>query len=396
MDGNKLLQGDNLEFLAKMPDELVDGICIDPPFRSGRNYSNFKDDSSFWAWNDDREHELKLLSLMNEKVWRYIELLEGTRKSYAIFMAIRLYHMHRTLKKHGALFLICDDTEMLTLAMLLDFIFGASNKLNLVTYRRSWGRTDSTRNKLKRNCGYVLIYTKNKNHFSLSSEAKHRDMKKKELKEKYVHTDPDGNHYYLSTIQYVTKPRYSWNGLSGKWMYGPDGMNRFLKDRLLMHIDAESKHVMLKDAEHIKQIIDQNGVFALYQKKMPIKVNGNFYRSIDDCWEDLKPEQQSLKENNGNSGGKTEQLIERILKLMSSDSDTAPLVLDCFVGFGTLPVVADRMGYNWIAIDNSPENIKITQERIARAASVPEVNQEPNDVPYDGSERQLSLLEMNL
>jgi len=75
---------------------------------------------------------------------------------------------------------------------------------------------------------------------------------------------------------------------------------------------------------------------------------------IRDIWMDA---QDSLNQNIKITGYPTEKnpfLLERIIKASSNEKD---LVLDCFAGSGTTLDVAERLGRNFIGIDNSSEAI---------------------------------------
>ena len=63
---------------------------------------------------------------------------------------------------------------------------------------------------------------------------------------------------------------------------------------------------------------------------------------------------------------KPEKLLERIISASSNEGD---VVLDAFVGGGTTPVVAQRLGRRWIAIDQSRVAVSVTAERLKHAAA---------------------------
>ena len=67
------------------------------------------------------------------------------------------------------------------------------------------------------------------------------------------------------------------------------------------------------------------------------------------------------KERIGYPTQKPEALLERIIKASSNEGDT---VLDCFMGGGTTIAVAQKLGRNWIGIDQSPSAFGVTRERI--------------------------------
>ena len=54
-------------------------------------------------------------------------------------------------------------------------------------------------------------------------------------------------------------------------------------------------------------------------------------------------------------------LIERIVKASSKEGD---LVLDCFTGTGTVPLVCKNLNRNFVACDNKQKNIMIAQKRL--------------------------------
>jgi DNA modification methylase len=57
-------------------------------------------------------------------------------------------------------------------------------------------------------------------------------------------------------------------------------------------------------------------------------------------------------------------LLERILLASSDEND---LVLDCFCGSGVTPLVAERLGRRWLAVDQSELAITMTTERMRKA-----------------------------
>ena len=63
---------------------------------------------------------------------------------------------------------------------------------------------------------------------------------------------------------------------------------------------------------------------------------------------------------------KPEALLERIIQASSNEGD---LVLDAFVGGGTTPAVAQRLGRRWIAVDQSRVAVSVTAERLKHAAA---------------------------
>ena len=87
--------------------------------------------------------------------------------------------------------------------------------------------------------------------------------------------------------------------------------------------------------------------------------------NMRDVWEVPYINSQA-KERVGYPTQKPEMLIERIIKASSNEDDT---VLDTFVGGGTTPVVAQRLGRRWIGIDQSRVAVAVTAERLKAVAA---------------------------
>src|SRR3989441_2973174 len=82
---------------------------------------------------------------------------------------------------------------------------------------------------------------------------------------------------------------------------------------------------------------------------------------LQDLWLDIKPIQSQAAERVGYDTQKPEALLERVLKLSSSEGD---LVLDCFVGSGTTAAVAEKLNRRWIACDLGRFAIHTTRKRL--------------------------------
>jgi site-specific DNA-methyltransferase (adenine-specific) len=79
-----------------------------------------------------------------------------------------------------------------------------------------------------------------------------------------------------------------------------------------------------------------------------------------DVW-DIPYLNPKAKERVGYPTQKPILLLEKIIQLVTDDGD---VVLDPFCGSGTTLVAAQMLGRNCIGIDNSPDAIRITQERL--------------------------------
>ncbi len=110
---------------------------------------------------------------------------------------------------------------------------------------------------------------------------------------------------------------------------------------------------------------DENG--RVYQDKI-VRKTGKIYRYYldekkipEDWWVGINSIQSGAKERIGYPTQKPEALLERIIKASSNEGD---VVLDCFMGGGTTIAVAQKLGRNWIGIDQSPAAFGVTRARL--------------------------------
>ncbi len=86
---------------------------------------------------------------------------------------------------------------------------------------------------------------------------------------------------------------------------------------------------------------------------------------IRDTWDDIKPIINVSKEREDYPTQKPEALLDRILNASTNEDS---IVLDCFVGSGTTPAVADKLGRRWIAADLNKGAIQTTLKRIQNSS----------------------------
>lgn len=114
LPANRLVLGDNLEFLRTLKSETIDLIYIDPPFFSGRQYN--------LIWGDSNE------------VRTFEDIWEGGLDSYLIWLNARLWEMRRVLKKTGSIYVHCDWHASHYIKAEMDKIFGYANLRNEIVW----------------------------------------------------------------------------------------------------------------------------------------------------------------------------------------------------------------------------------------------------------------------
>ena len=140
---NQLYYGDNLDILRRyIPDESVDLIYLDPPFKSNQDYNllfaerdgtqaaaQIKAFKDTWHWDqvaalsyqDVVEHGGTVSQAM--QAFRTF-LGENDMLAYLSMMAPRLVELRRVLKSTGSIYLHCDPAASHYLKFLLDAVFG--------------------------------------------------------------------------------------------------------------------------------------------------------------------------------------------------------------------------------------------------------------------------------
>lgn len=138
LPADRLVLGDNLEFLRTLKSETIDLIYIDPPFFSGRQYN--------LIWGDSNE------------VRTFEDIWEGGLDSYLIWLNARLWEMRRVLKKTGSIYVHCDWHASHYIKAEMDKIFGYENLRNEIV----WGYKLGGRPKdgWARKHDIILYYTK--------------------------------------------------------------------------------------------------------------------------------------------------------------------------------------------------------------------------------------------
>jgi len=82
-----------------------------------------------------------------------------------------------------------------------------------------------------------------------------------------------------------------------------------------------------------------------------------------DVWSDINPVQGNALEKTNYATQKPEALLERIIRASTENNG---LVLDCFVGSGTVCAVAQQEGRRWIGVDINKGAIQQTSNRLQK------------------------------
>ena len=191
---NLFIEGDNLEVLKTLQRSYygkVKMIYIDPPYNTGHDFiynDKFaRSESEEGAESGTRDKEGNLTRadrlMMNDRS-------KGRfHSNWLNMMYPRLFLARNLLKSDGVIFVSIGDNEVANLRMIMDEIFGEENLLETFIWESTF-RPSNMSQTTRKNCEYILAYTK------------HKDVAKLDLVERKE--DPQGA---ASLTQNNNKPR---------------------------------------------------------------------------------------------------------------------------------------------------------------------------------------------
>ena len=262
-------------------------------------------------------------------------------QSYLCMMAVRLLEMRRVLKDSGSIYLHCDPTASHYLKLLMDSIFGASNFMAEITWKRTSAHSDSRT--FGNVADIILFYGDqiNINDVRVPYEPAY-------VARYYRYDDGDERGPY--TLDNMTSPNprpnmtYEWNGYPPPvkgWRYSLETMRKLDSEGRIWYPGKSGQRPRLKR----------------YLKEMP----GNV---VDNVWTDIPPINSQAKERVGYPTQKPLALLDRIIKASSNEGD---VVLDPFCGCATACVAAENLGRRWIGIDIPPKAVELVNVRLQQS-----------------------------
>lgn len=344
--GNLLIQGDNLEALkALLPFYAgkVKCIYVDPPFNTEQTFEHYDDNLEHSIW----------LSLL-----------------YPRFEMLR-----ELLSEDGVMFVHIDDNELGYLTVMLDEIFGRSNRTHTVAFKQGSATGHKAINPgMVNTCNFLITYAKNKpkwtpnkvfterlrddrySQFIENINDDYQDWRLKPLREAFSEhlgipksqlKKELGESFEKKITEFVTEnshrvirsARPDYNNV------GEDVRSTIDQSKT----NPDKVHFLPREA-HLDMYFKNGERWIFYREKLK-NINGKWVTGepLTTLWSDL------LSNNLHNEGGvkfpkskKPEALVKRILELTTKPND---LVLDSFLGSGTTAAVAHKMQRRYIGIE---------------------------------------------
>jgi DNA modification methylase len=320
LDTRVIYCGDNIEQLAKLPDDCIDLIYIDPPFNSNRNYEVF--------WGETKEK-------------RAFQDRHASTAAYIDFMRPRAVELHRVLKKTGSFYYHCDWHASHYVKVMLDQIFGENQFGSEIVWRRNPAKGLAFSG-YPNNHDSIFYYRKGK-EFTFNRPYIKYDLDNLDEKTatKYCHRDTNGRLYRLDNLINPNPDRpnltYEFLGVTKVWRWTKARMQKAYEDGLVVQTKPRA-------VPQLKRYLDeQEG------------------RPVDSVWTDIPPINSQAQERLGYPTQKPLALLDRIIEASSNTND---VVLDAFCGCGTALVAAENLGRQWIGIDVSPTACRVMAKRL--------------------------------
>ena len=337
---NLVFHGDNKEILSTLLVQgfrgKIDLIYIDPPFASGADYVR-KVKLRGKKENLEAEGHSVIEQTQYTDIW--------ANDNYLQFMYERLSLMRELLSEKGSLYLHCDWRMNSYLHLAMDEIFGKSNFLNLVTWRRQIVRGMKTHAEfMPFSSDYIYLYAKDKDNAIWNKIEKVNAISLEEAERKYKKDDKD----FFATSDPGT---YS--------------------DESIIKLYEEGRIYVTRGGK----LLIKDGKVSVTAGKIRIKYHRETVGDkvlektvVDNIWDDIPGLGVNPNEYLDYPTQKPEPLLERIIEASSNKNS---IVLDCFVGSGTTAAAAEKLGRRWIAADLNKGAIQTMMKRIQTCIDKP-------------------------
>jgi site-specific DNA-methyltransferase (adenine-specific) len=172
MSSGRIIEGNNLEILATLPDASVTLVYIDPPFNTGREQTRTKT-TSVRAAADSGTGLIGFKGKSYERTRSDLMSYDDRFEDYWAFLEPRLREAWRLLADDGTLYVHLDYREAHYAKVMLDALFGRDNFLNELIWAYDYGAKAKGRWPAKHDT--ILVYVKNPKAYYFNSEAVDRE-----------------------------------------------------------------------------------------------------------------------------------------------------------------------------------------------------------------------------
>lgn len=334
---NLYIEGDNLEVLKLLQESYlgkVKMIYIDPPYNTGSDFI-YHDD--FKLSVEGYEEDLGLYDENGNRMFKNTDTNGRFHSDWCSMMYSRLMLARNLLSKDGVMFVSIDDNEVENLTKIGKEVFGDSNFINALKWKRKKQPSFLSRH-IAPVMEYVLIFAKDSNCLGKLSVEKVSDATKKVIN--------ISNQESERVFKEGVEVKGIENGVIPKGVYTVKTMTvEYLNDvvvedgRTTVPVTVRAK--FLNTQEKITEFINDGLLFITAAKGLRRYVSpeeSEKEKSITDLLLDWGDNQDSEKEQKDLFGDKyfdytkPIQLLYNLVKSCTSDGD---IVMDFFSGSAT-------------------------------------------------------------
>jgi site-specific DNA-methyltransferase (adenine-specific) len=165
----RVVEGDNLDVLATVPDGAATLVYLDPPFNTGRSQTR----RTSTAVRHDDGPVMGFGGRTYERIRGDLMRYDDRFEDYWAFLEPRLVEAWRVLAADGTLYVHLDYRESHYAKVLLDALFGRDSFLNEIVWAYDYGGKSRSRWPTKHDT--ILVYVKDPERYHFDSDAVDRE-----------------------------------------------------------------------------------------------------------------------------------------------------------------------------------------------------------------------------
>ena len=358
---NRLVLGDSLQVMNSLLEYegmggQVQMLYFDPPYgvKFGSNFQPFVRDNRV-AHDSDTQ-----MIREPEMVKAYRDTWELGLHSYLTYLRDRLMIAKAILDPSGSLFLQISDDNIHHVREILDEIFGEENFVSAIAFQKT---TSSTSNFLSSIYDTILWYARDKAQLKYNPLFMHKVR------------GQQGATGYTRVIMSdgSAAPASKFEDENGELQL-PEGTELVAFDNITSQNPGSRYDVKFKgkifrpepgywktDEAGMQRLLSEGRITATQNSLAYVRKFSDFpVYPLGNIWRDTLGQNQF--------GGKKIYVVQTALsavrRCLLMATDPGDLVLDVTCGSGTTPVVAERWGRRWIAVDTSRVPIALARQRL--------------------------------
>ena len=313
---NLYIEGDNLDVLKLLRETYlgkVKMIYIDPPYNTGNDFvyeDDFKMESGVWSEKSGDYDE------QGNRLFQNTESNGRFHTDWLNMIYPRLKVARDLLSDDGVIFISIDDNEQANLKKICDEIFGESNFVAQIVWKRKRGRDNSAK-LFSKSHEYLLLYSKNITQFNTNFLELDE-----ETKEAYKNPDNDSRGPYR---------------MLGCWARGTQGGVRY--DFTTKNGQYFSERLWLCSKENLRALdIDDKLIIRgdnIYRKMFIFENKGKIPETLWDKVSNAANAADEIKHIFNGIVFDTPKPIPYIIEMLRIASDKNSIILDFFSGSAT-------------------------------------------------------------